>query len=155
MTKIVFLIKMLSTFSDRCNRYFWDKRLKILRLPKVNMLFPLVLTKVNCFRVYRKLITWSSHEKSLYTCTCTCTYMLRNMMAHVTTFGIVLHNIIMIANVRICTRIRVILRFKNIIIRNPHQFSVHEEVVSYFNDVHCLPLPVTTHLFADQFVSRV
>ena len=72
-------------------------------------------SKVNCFRVYRKLITWSSHEMSLYTCTC----MLRNMMAHITTFGIVLHNIIMIANVRICTRIRVILRFKKIIICNP------------------------------------
>ena len=41
--------------------------------------------------------------------------MLRNMMARVTTFGIVLHNIIMIANVRICTRIRVKLRFKKII----------------------------------------
>ena len=70
-------------------------------------------SKANCFRVYRKLITWSSREKSLYTCTC----MLRNMMAHVTTFGIVLHNIIMIANVRIW--IRVILRLKKIIIRKP------------------------------------
>ena len=45
--------------------------------------------------------------------------MLRNMMARVTTFGIVLHNIIMIANVRISTRIRVILRLKKIIIRKP------------------------------------
>ena len=74
--------------------------------------------------------------------------MLRNMMARVTTFGIVLHNIIMIANVRICTRIRVILRLKKInYTQTPLQFSVHEEAVSYFNDVHCLPLPVKTDLF--------
>ena len=38
--------------------------------------------------------------------------------------------------------------------QTPLQFSVHEEAVSYFNDVHCLPLPVTTDLFPDQFVSR-
>ena len=80
--------------------------------------------------------------------------MLRNMMARVTTFGIVLHNIIMIANV-ICTRIRLILRFKKIIIHKPPlQFSVHEGALSHFNDVHCLPLPVTTDLFPDQFVSH-
>ena len=68
MAKVVFLIQMLPAFGGRCNRYFWDIRLKILRLPIFNMLFQLVLTKfskVNCFRVYRKLITWSSHAKSL------------------------------------------------------------------------------------------
>ena len=63
MAKVVFLIQMLPTFGGRCNRYFWDIRLKILRVPNFNMLFQLVL---NCFRVYRKLITWSSHAKSLF-----------------------------------------------------------------------------------------
>ena len=38
--------------------------------------------------------------------------------------------------------------------QTPLQFSVHEEAVSFFNDVHCLPLPVTTDLFPNQFVSR-
>ena len=41
----------------------------MLRLVNFNMLFELVQTKfskVNCFRVYRKLVTWSSHAKSLY-----------------------------------------------------------------------------------------
>ena len=45
MAKVVFLIQMLPTFGGRCNRYFWDIRLKILRLPNFNMLFQLVLTK--------------------------------------------------------------------------------------------------------------
>ena len=31
--------------------------------------------------------------------------------------------------------------------QTPLQFSVHEEAVSYFNDVHCLPLPVKRDLF--------
>ena len=45
MAKVVFLIKMSPTFGGRCNRYFRDIRLKILRLPNFNMLFQLVLTK--------------------------------------------------------------------------------------------------------------
>ena len=45
MTKVVFLIQMLLTFGGRCNRYFWDIRLKILRFPNFNMLFQLELTK--------------------------------------------------------------------------------------------------------------
>ena len=45
MAKVVYLIQMLPTFGGRCNRYFWDIRLKILRLPNFNMLFQLVLTK--------------------------------------------------------------------------------------------------------------
>ena len=68
MAKVVFLIQMLPIFGGCCNRYFWDIRLEILGLPNFNMLFQLVLqnfSKVNCFRVYRKLITWSSHAKSL------------------------------------------------------------------------------------------
>ena len=68
MAKVVFLVQMLPTFSGRCNCYFWDIWLKICRLPNFNMLFKLALTKifkVNCFRVDRKLITWSSHAKSL------------------------------------------------------------------------------------------
>ena len=63
MAKVVFLIQMLPTFGGRYNRYFWDIRLKTLRVPNFNMLFQLVL---NCFRVYRKLIAWSSHAKSLF-----------------------------------------------------------------------------------------
>ena len=38
-------MQMLPTFSGHCNRYFGDIRLKILRLPNFNMVFPLVLTK--------------------------------------------------------------------------------------------------------------
>ena len=38
--------------------------------------------------------------------------------------------------------------------QTPLQFSGHEGALSHFNDVHCLPLPVTTDLFPDQFVSR-
>ena len=45
IAKVVFLIQMLLTFGGRCNRYFWDIRLKILRLPNFNMLFQLVLAK--------------------------------------------------------------------------------------------------------------
>ena len=59
------VIQKLLTFGGRCNRYFWDICLKILRLPNFNMLFQLVLTKLNCFRVYRKLITWSFYAKGL------------------------------------------------------------------------------------------
>ena len=33
------------TFGGRCNRYFWDIGLNILRLPNFNMVFQLVLTK--------------------------------------------------------------------------------------------------------------
>ena len=62
--KVVFLIQMFPTVGGRCNRYFWDIRLKILRLPNFNILFQLVLTKLNYFRVYWKLIRWSSHAKS-------------------------------------------------------------------------------------------
>ena len=46
--KVVFLIQILLTFGVRCNRYFWEIRLKILRSPNFNMLFQLVLTK--CFK---------------------------------------------------------------------------------------------------------
>ena len=44
VAKVVFHIKMLLTFGGRCNCYFWDIRLKILRSPNFNMLFQLVLT---------------------------------------------------------------------------------------------------------------
>ena len=54
MTKVVFLIQILLTFGGRCNRYFWNIRLKILRLPNFNMLFQLVLTKL--FK--SELFTW-------------------------------------------------------------------------------------------------
>ena len=36
MAKVVFLIQMLQTFGGRCNRFFRDIRLKILRLPIFN-----------------------------------------------------------------------------------------------------------------------
>ena len=45
MAKVVFLKQMLPTFGGRCNRYFWDIGLKILRLPNFDMLFQLVLGK--------------------------------------------------------------------------------------------------------------
>ena len=48
MARAVFLIQILLFFGGRCNRYFWDIRLKINRLPNFNMLFQLVLTK--CFK---------------------------------------------------------------------------------------------------------
>ena len=54
MTKVVFLIQILLTVGGRCNRYFWNIRLKILRLPNFNMLFQLVLTKL--FK--GELFTW-------------------------------------------------------------------------------------------------
>ena len=56
MAKVVFLKQMLPTFGGRCNRCFWDIRLKILRLPNFNMLFSFCwpnFSKVNCFLVYR------------------------------------------------------------------------------------------------------
>ena len=37
MAKVVFVIQTLLTFGGRCNRYLWDIRLKILRLPNFNM----------------------------------------------------------------------------------------------------------------------
>ena len=46
VAKVVFLIQILLIFGDRCNRYFWDIRLKMYGLPYFNMLFQLVLTKV-------------------------------------------------------------------------------------------------------------
>ena len=39
-------IQMLQTFGGRGNRYFWDIRLKILRIAIFNLLFQLVLRKV-------------------------------------------------------------------------------------------------------------
>ena len=45
MAKVVFLIQMLQTFGGRCNRFFRDIRLTILRLPIFNLLFQPVLTK--------------------------------------------------------------------------------------------------------------
>ena len=89
-------------------------------LGNFDMLFTLVLTKFSkselfsCLpKVDHVIKSWKEPIHVHVPCTC----MLRNMMAHVTMFGIVLHNIIMIANVRIW--IRVILRLKKIIIRNP------------------------------------
>ena len=43
--KVVFLIQMFLTFGGRRNRYFWDIRLKILRLPNFNMLIQFVPAK--------------------------------------------------------------------------------------------------------------
>ena len=45
LQKVVFLIPLLLTFGGCCSRYFWDIRLKTLRLPNFNMFFQLVLTK--------------------------------------------------------------------------------------------------------------
>ena len=62
-------------FSYKCFKLWQPLQLLLLRCmaensPNFNMLFQLVLTKffkVNCFLVYRKLIMWSSHAKSLLT----------------------------------------------------------------------------------------
>ena len=45
VVKVVLLIQMFLTLGGRCNRYFWDIRLNILRLPNFNMLFQFVVTK--------------------------------------------------------------------------------------------------------------
>ena len=42
------ILLSLLIFGGHCNRYFWDVRLKIDRLPNFNMFFQLVLTK--CFK---------------------------------------------------------------------------------------------------------
>ena len=55
-------------FGVRCSRYFWGIWVKIYSLPNFNMLFQLMLTKFfksELFRVYRKLITWSTNAKGL------------------------------------------------------------------------------------------
>ena len=57
------LLFILLNFGGRCNRYFWDIRLKIYRLPNFNMLFQLVLTK--CFKSELfSLIFHSDHGRS-------------------------------------------------------------------------------------------
>ena len=55
MAKVVFLIQMLLTFGGRCNRYFWDIRLKILRLPNFNMFFQLKFFKSELFSCLPKV----------------------------------------------------------------------------------------------------
>ena len=68
MAKVVFRIQIFLIFGSRCNHYFLDIQLEIYRLPNFNMLFQLVLTKiskVNCFSVYQKLITWPTNAKGL------------------------------------------------------------------------------------------
>ena len=65
--KVVFPVQIFLIFGRRCNRYFWDIRLKIRSLPNalsahVNIFF----SKANCFRVYRKLITWSTNAKAYW-----------------------------------------------------------------------------------------
>ena len=51
MAKVVFLTQMLLTFGGLCNRYFWDIRLKILRLPNFNMFFQLKFFKSELLKV--------------------------------------------------------------------------------------------------------
>ena len=69
MVRVVFLIQMLLTFGGLCNRYFWDIRLKTLRLRNFNMLFQLVLTKFFKKRaIFLFTESWSrdhSHAKGL------------------------------------------------------------------------------------------
>ena len=68
VARVVFLIQILLIFGCRCNRFFRDIRLKIYRLPNFNMLFQCLITKfpkANCFRVYRKLITWLTIAKGV------------------------------------------------------------------------------------------
>ena len=50
MAKVVFLIQMFLTLGGRCNLYFWDIRLKILKLPNFKMLF---LSFPRCYNVFK------------------------------------------------------------------------------------------------------
>ena len=50
MAKVVFLIQMFLTLGGHCNLYFWDIRLKILKLPNFNMLF---LSFPRCYNVFK------------------------------------------------------------------------------------------------------
>ena len=59
MAKVFRLIQILLTFGGRCNRYFWDLRLKIYRLLNFNMFFQLVLKK------FYKSELWSTNAKGL------------------------------------------------------------------------------------------
>ena len=53
-------IQILLIFGSRCNRFFWDIRLKICRLTNYcNMLFQVLLTKFSKREPFL-LITWSS-----------------------------------------------------------------------------------------------
>ena len=47
----------------QCNRFFRNIRQKVFGLYALSAY--LNLTKLNCFRVYRKLSTWSSHAETL------------------------------------------------------------------------------------------
>ena len=69
VARFAFLIQILLIFGGYCNHYLWDIQLKFYSLPKFNILFQLVLTKVfksKLFRVYWKLITWSTNARGLF-----------------------------------------------------------------------------------------
>ena len=51
-SSVTFLIQILLIFRGRCNRYFWDIRLKMYRLPNFNILFQVVLTKFFKFKLF-------------------------------------------------------------------------------------------------------
>ena len=56
VAKVVFLIEMLLTFGGRYNCFFWDTRMKILRLLNFNMLFQLVHWTVFVFTESRSRV---------------------------------------------------------------------------------------------------
>ena len=65
MGKVVYPIQMHPTFGGRCNRYFWDIRVKLLRLPNFNMLFQLLLTK--CFKS-ELFLCWPKVSHAIKSC---------------------------------------------------------------------------------------
>ena len=67
--ELFFLIQILLIFGCRCNRYFWDIGLKFIGDLILIWSFSTCkhnFSKANCFRVYRKMITWSTDAKGLF-----------------------------------------------------------------------------------------
>ena len=67
VTKVFFLIQILLFLGGRWICYFWDIWLTIYRLSHAPSAGANTenISKANCFRVYQKLITWSTDAKGL------------------------------------------------------------------------------------------
>ena len=59
-------VQNLLIFSCGCDRYLWDTRPNIYRLPNFETLFSVPAD--NCFRIFKKLITWSTNAKDPFIC---------------------------------------------------------------------------------------
>ena len=62
MAKFVYLKQMFPTFGGRCNRYFWDIQLKLLRLPNFNMLLQPVQDIFQKWTVFVFTESWSRDQ---------------------------------------------------------------------------------------------